>query len=367
MYLQLLAGVLAASLSLSAAQAQDAAPPATGGDRLARVLLLPDVSAVGSGALSWNDYDPAARSPREGPWADPKRVTPLFQELELGLQAVVDPYARADVFVAFSDEGAEIEEAYLTALTLPGGIVGRAGKLFSPFGRINGQHPHSWEFVDRPLPLQRLLAAEALGGAGVAAAWLPPLPWFLELHVAYQSVTAAPVSFDPELEEPAASRAGIARLLSFLDVGDRVSLGTGVSGALVEDGEGWRDLAGADVYLKYRPGERRAYVALQSEWLWSRLRDVPGAGSRWGAYAQAVYQVDRRWGFGGRWERAPGVVDGAVAAVEQRFSGLASFAASEFQRIRLQGGWSRLPGGDDGLEALLSVEFSIGAHGGHPF
>jgi hypothetical protein len=368
MYSQLLAGIFAASLSVSAAQAQDAASPApAGGDRRARVLLLPDISAVASGALSWNDFDIAARSPREGPWSDQKRVTPVFQELELGLQAVVDPYARGDIFVAFSDEGAEVEEAYLTALTLPGGVVARAGKLFSPFGRVNPQHPHTWEFVDRPLPLQRLLGGEALGGAGVAAAWLAPLPWFLEFHVAYQGVTPAPVAFDPELEEPEASRAGIARLLSFVDLSERVSLGTGVSGALLENGEGWRDLAGADVYLKYRPGESRAYVALQSEWVWSRLRDVPAADSRWAAYAQVVYRMDRRWGLGGRWERAPGVVDGTVASVEQRFSALASFAASEFQRIRLQGGWSRLPGGDDGLEALLSVEFSIGAHGGHSF
>jgi hypothetical protein len=368
MHRSLLAGAIVVGLAALPARAQDAGAPAqTGSNPMARILLLPDISAVASGALSWNDYDIAARSPREGPWSDPRRVTPVFQELELGIQAVVDPYARADVFIAFSDEGAEIEEAYLTALTLPGGIVARAGKLFSPFGRINAQHPHTWAFVDRPLPMQRLLAVEALGGAGLDVAWLAPLPWFAELHLAYQSVTPAPLVFEEELEEGSVSRAGVARLVNFVDLSDRLTLGAGLSGALLEDGEGWRDVAGADAYVKYRPGESRAYVALQSEWLWRRLREVPEAGSDWGAYAQVVYQRSRRWGVGGRWERAPGVVDALLGGAEQRWSALASFAPSEFQRVRLQGGWSRHPGGGDGLEALLSLEFSLGAHGAHPF
>jgi hypothetical protein len=357
------------SPAVSAPSAQSPVPASTtGGSPFARILLLPDISAVGSGALSWNDYDIATRSPREGPWSDPRRVTPVFEELEVGLQAVVDPYARADVFIAFSDEGAEIEEAYLSALTLPGGIVARAGKLFAPFGRINTQHPHTWELVDRPLAWQRLLALEALGGPGLDVAWLAPLPWFAELHLAYQSLEPAPVSFAEDVEEPDAARAGTARLVNFIDLSDRLTLGAGASGALVEDGDGWRDLAGADVYLKYRPGASRAYLAVQAELIWRRLRDLEAAaGSDWGAYAQTVYNVSRRWAFGGRWERAPGVVDGSLTGAEQRWSGLVSLAPSEFQRLRLQGGWARLPGGGDGLEALLAVEFAIGAHGAHPF
>lgn len=354
--------------SAPAPQAPAPGPAApTGGNPFARILLLPDISAVGSGALSWNDYDIATRSPREGPWSDPRRVTALFQELELGVQAVIDPYARGDVFLAFSDEGASIEEAYLTALTLPAGVVVRAGKLFSPFGRINTQHPHTWELVDRPLAWQRLLSVEALGGPGLDVAWLAPLPWFAELHLAYQTAEPAALSFAADAVAPGAARTGVARLVNFVDFTERLSVGGGVSGALLENAEGWRDLAGADVYLKYRPGPSKTYLALQSEWIWRRARASAERRSDWGVYTQAVYHVSRRWGFGGRWERAPGVFDGAFGGAEQRWSGLASFAPSEFQRIRLQGGWSRLPGGGDGLEALLAVEFSMGAHGAHPF
>lgn len=52
-------------------------------------------------------------------------VNPLpalaLPESELSLQAIVDPYARADFFFSFGEEGVAVEEGYLTFPTLPGG------------------------------------------------------------------------------------------------------------------------------------------------------------------------------------------------------------------------------------------------------
>ena len=47
---------------------------------------------------------------------------PLLQmhESEASFQAVVDPYARADFFISFGEEGVELEEGFLTLTTLPG-------------------------------------------------------------------------------------------------------------------------------------------------------------------------------------------------------------------------------------------------------
>ncbi|NIQ82636.1 MAG: hypothetical protein GTN93_32095, partial [Anaerolineae bacterium] len=42
-----------------------------------------------------------------------------LEEAEVAFQAVVDPYARADVFVAVGHHGVELEEAYLTWFRLP--------------------------------------------------------------------------------------------------------------------------------------------------------------------------------------------------------------------------------------------------------
>ena len=55
---------------------------------------------------------------------NPVESVPAFEmkEVETSLQAVVDPYARADFFLSVSPEGIEVEEGYVTFPTLPGGI-----------------------------------------------------------------------------------------------------------------------------------------------------------------------------------------------------------------------------------------------------
>jgi hypothetical protein len=339
---------------------------ATGGNPFARLLLLPDISAIGSGALAWNQLDVGTLSPRGDPFAPAHTFQPIFQELELGVQAVVDPYARADIFLTFSPDGAGIEEAYLTSLGLPLGIQVRAGELFAPFGRVNQQHAHVWDFVDRPLALVRLLGVDSLKGAGADLSWLAPLPWFAELHVAYQSLTPA--------FETQSHNGGTARLIQFFDVGEASALGLGLSGTHMSEAgtDASRDMLGADLFLKIRPPSTRSYVALQGEVLLRRISgqiaapagtEAEPAGTDWGGYAQALWRDGPYQAYGVRYERAPAASGGP----EQRVSALASWLPSEFQRYRVQVSYDRLPGGKDGLEALLHVEFAIGAHGAHPF
>ncbi|HEX9289503.1 MAG TPA: hypothetical protein VF904_08270, partial [Anaeromyxobacteraceae bacterium] len=332
----------------------------------ARLVLLPDISAIGSGALAWNQLDVGTLSPRGDPFAPAHTVQPIFQELELGVQAVIDPYARADIFLTFSPEGAGIEEAYLTTLGLPYGFQVRAGELFAPFGRVNQQHAHVWDFVDRPLALARLLGVDALKGAGADLSWLAPLPWFAEVHVAYQSLTPA--------FETQSHNGGTARLIQFFDVGEASALGVGISGTHMSEAgpDASRDMLGADLFLKIRPPSTRSYLALQGEVLLRRINgqiaaptgtEAEPAGTEWGGYAQALWRDGPYQAYGVRYERA----HAASGGPEQRVSALASWLPSEFQRIRLQVSYDRLPGGTSGVEALLHVEFAIGAHGAHPF
>jgi len=362
----LLAGMIAAGPPGTPPAPEGTPPPvAPGGSALGRLLLLPDLSAIGRVALAWNRLDVAAESPRGGPFAPGGKVEPVFQELELALQAVVDPYARADVFLSFGPDGAAVEEATLTALALPGGFQVRAGTLFAPFGRLNQQHPHAWDFVDGSLAQSRLLAPESLKGPGLDVAWLAPLPWFAELHLAYQATTP--------VEGAGARRTAIARLLQYLDLASGATLGLGLSAARLDEPgpAAWRDLLGADVHLRLRPPQGRRWLALQGEIFQRRLSraaapDPDGAATRLGGYAQAFWRADASWGLGLRWETAPSLAAGRPGP-EQRFGALASWFPSEFQRLRLQISEDRLPGGRRGLEALLSLEWAIGAHGAHPF
>ena len=338
-----------------AAQGQGAGP--TGGNPMARVLLLPDISAIGSFALAYDRYDVETLSPRDGPYGPPDKAQPLFQELELGLQSVVDPYARADVFLSFTPDGVDVEEAYLTTLSLPAGLQLRAGKLFSPFGRQNQQHPHVWDFVDGSLAA-RLVAAEKLSGPGVDLAWLAPLPWFAELHVAWQAT--APTPGDPE------RGTGVARLLQYFSLGEATTLGVGASAAVRSDATGvFTDLGGVDAYLRWRPPTTRSYLTLQGELVGRRIRGGSG-GSDAGGYAQLFWRQGPFYGFGVRYDGAPAVPEAGTGR-EHRYGAVATWFPSEFQRLRLQVSYDERPAGGDGLEALLALEFAIGAHGAHPF
>jgi hypothetical protein len=337
----------------------------TGGNPLARVLMLPDISAVGDFAGAYDTMDVGRLSPRSGPYGAPHAVTPVFQELELGLQSVIDPYARADIFIAFTPAGVDVEEAYLTTLALPAGLQVKAGTFFSPFGRLNQQHPHVWDFVDAPLAMDRLLSVSQLKGPGVDVAWLAPLPWYAELHLVGQT-TQPSFSTDDR-------RTLLARLQQFFDVANGTTVGVGFSGARIEEPlAGASDsVGGADLFVKIRPVSTRSYLVVQGEVFARRLTGTPDAATLAGGYLQAVYRDGPFYAYGLRGETSPAVVPGTTivtdtSGTERRLSALAEWLPSEFQRIRAQVAWDRL-GNRNGLEAMLHLEFVIGAHGAHPF
>src|SRR5688572_32604217 len=73
--------------------------------------MLPDISAVGD---LIGDFSPKGSTQEDGTRFG-------IRELELALQAAVDPYFRGDVFIGFNDvEGVHVEQAYLTTTALPG-------------------------------------------------------------------------------------------------------------------------------------------------------------------------------------------------------------------------------------------------------
>jgi hypothetical protein len=352
----LIAKELGAGPSGDAVAPAAAATPGTGASPYARLLAMPDLSAVASFAAAWNDYDVAALSPRSGPYAPRDSLAFLLQEVELSLRSVIDPYARAEVYLSVGPEGAAVEEAFLTTTALPAGLQVKAGQLRSPFGRINSQHPHTWDFVDAPLSAGRLVADEALAGPGVDLSWLAPLPWFAELHVAAQ--TTAPVAGEE------GRLTGIARLSQFFALSEAMTLGVGLSGGRRGEGQGEvSDRVGSDLYLRWRPGAARTALALQGE-IFGRRFSAGSGDFAWGGYGQLFWRAGARAGMGARYEQAP--VAG-VRADERRYSAVATWFLSEFQRLRLQVAHEVRADGRSGAEALLQAEFGIGAHGAHPF
>ena len=84
--------------------------------------LNPDISMIGDfiGVAGGNSIQPSPALE--------------MHESELGVQAIIDPYARGDFFLSFGETGVNVEEGYITFTALPGSFVARVGKMRSAFG-----------------------------------------------------------------------------------------------------------------------------------------------------------------------------------------------------------------------------------------
>src|SRR6266699_619585 len=148
----------------SAVQAQGQPLPNYGGASAASKILNPDISMIGDfiGAVGKANVPPGLAAAGQNP-------VPVLQmhERELGLQAIIDPYARGDFFLTFGESGVSLEEGYITFTALPGGFVAKGGKFRGDFGKVNTLHNHVLPWIDRPLVTDRLLARghNALGSA----------------------------------------------------------------------------------------------------------------------------------------------------------------------------------------------------------
>src|ERR1700736_4858614 len=110
---------------------------------------------------------------------NPVRPSPSLQmhESELGVQAIIDPYARGDFFLSFGEQGVNLEEGYITFTAFPAGGVAKVGKMRAAFGKVNPLHNHVLPWVDRPLVTNNLVGGEdGLDDAGVSIERIFPAP-----------------------------------------------------------------------------------------------------------------------------------------------------------------------------------------------
>ncbi len=136
--------------------------PVYGNSSALSKIFNPDMAVIG------NFVGSAGKNPVES------MPSLQLQEAEVSLQAIVDPYGRADFFLAASPEGLEIEEGFLTLTSLPGGLLAKVGKMKEQFGKVNTLHAHTLPWVDEPLVMTNLLGgagrSRGFGGLGFEAA-----------------------------------------------------------------------------------------------------------------------------------------------------------------------------------------------------
>ncbi len=333
-----------------------------------------------------------------------------LRHVELYVSADVDPYFKGSAIAAVDVHEAELETAEIETTALPWGLKLRGGKFYSDFGRINPQHSHQWDFVDRPLIHRLALGDHGLNDIGLQLTWLAPTPFYLLAGVeAFQGDNEA--MFAHRGEQPLPSREGPRVGVGWLKAGPSLegphALQFGVFGAVgrhqeEHDGDGdgepdhWLDgenaFWGGDLVYKYdasRPNGEGDFVA-QAEYFRRRkdldlvahdLRpDLVGrvrTDEQDGYYVQAVYGVAPRWRLGARWEQAGLINESELPngaresfGVSHRASLMVDFTPSEFSRIRLQvarGSYATEEGREEAFEVWAQWMISIGAHGAHKF
>lgn len=329
--------------------------------------LNPDISVIG-------DFIGSAGA-NSAPGGAPMQPFPALQmhESEIGLQAIIDPYARGDFFISFGEEGVDLEEGYITFTALPKGFVAKVGKMRSAFGKVNTMHNHVLPWIDRPLVTTNLVGGEdGIDDAGISVQHIIPMPAGIFLEATGQLFRGdSGESANPLFRSSQHSDVStVEHLRSYKDITESTNLDLGLSYARGHNELGTNfltNLYGIDATLRWKPLRRSIYHSFvaRSEFIWSQREELPFEQKAFGFYSSADYQLGRRWFLGGRYDQSE----------RPRFANLTdkggsvvlTYWPSEFSQIRGQYRHTSYAEGKEANEVLMQVLFSLGAHGAHPF
>ena len=244
--------------------------------------LNPDISVIGDfiGAAGKNDASPFA----------PQQAFPSLQmhESEIGLQAIIDPYARGDFFISFGEEGVDLEEGYITFTALPAGVVAKVGKMRSAFGKVNGLHNHVLPWVDRPLVTTNLVGGEdGIDDAGVSLERIIPAPKGIFLDVTGQLFRGDSGDDNSPLFH-ATDRGDLStveHLRTYKDITESTNVDIGVSYARGHNDVGsdfLTQLYGVDATVRWKPLRRSIYHSFigRGELIWSQRQEIASEQTR---------------------------------------------------------------------------------------
>ena len=369
---------LAAPRPMSALAAPDPPHPQAaqtqsfGGATSNAKLLNPDIGLIGD-FIGTAGHNPASPSP-----------SLQLHEAEVGMQAIIDPYARADVFFSFAETGVNVEEGYVTFTSLPAGLLLKVGKLRADFGKVNTMHNHALPYIDRPLVTNNLVGGEdGINDAGISLSRFLPGPknWFLQgtaqvfrgdsddVFTAYRSQDLSVVGHLRAYRDLSES--------TNLDLGVSYTRGNSAGITAPDPSKFFTNLYAGDATLRWKPLRRSMYHSFlfRTELFWSARdqlspQDVFQTQHAFGLYASADYRLNRRWTLGGRFDRSGRATDADLT--DTGFSGILTYWPSEFSQIRGQYRYGHLWDVStnrviNANEFLFQVLFVMGAHGAHPF
>lgn len=359
----------------------------------AQTSLNPDISVIPRFRVETND---GAHLPAERKFSRPEFT---LEEFELAIQAYLNPYARADIFLAkrgVGTEPIEIEEAYATFLRgLPGNMNIRIGKYLAEYGKLNPLHPHAWPFLTKPLSLERFLGEEGINDLGLSVSFLVPTGDVLYTRfnidvlagntVAVIDPLSGNLSGGPGYADTLGRKplfANVARLMTFFPVSENSDIEIGLSG-LTGIHDPYNNLrfyySNLDFKFKWKPSSYTSLV-VQGEALLNTRNVATGTNLRGnlitqsltssGFYVYGDYQFQKIFTIGTRydWSQSPYSKNDKAEAIAIFFG---YYPVEETTAFRLQYQHTRanVPGADVLAVNSIALQFmfSMGPHKAHPF
>jgi hypothetical protein len=296
-----------------------------------------------------------------------------LNETEFSFMATVDPYVKASFFYSVSrDEltgkfSGEIEEGYVTTLSLPAHLQLKAGKFKSAVGRINPVHEHALPFISLPNAYVNYFGDDGLNDEGFSLSWLLPNSLFYqELTL---ELTDGPYN-NPSFERSSSTHLmTLAHLKNFWDLSRNATIEFGISGITGENDSAFTtNMAAADLTYKWKPLQKNTYRSFtwQSELYFSNARmNKNTIINSLGFYSMINVQVAQRWFTCAKYDYSNLPFNNKY--IQQSYSLTLGWYATEFQKIELEGKTTASNIEARNYEALLRWIFVIGSHGAHQY
>jgi hypothetical protein len=302
----------------------------------------------------------------------------VLHEVEFSFESVIDPYARANFFYSVGEDPAtgefssEIEEGYLTTLSLPAHLQLKAGRFKEDVGRVNPVHTHALPFVDAPDAYVNFFGEEGLKGDGLSLSWLlPNQSFFQELTFEATNVAESP-SFQRSKKN---NYLYLAHLKNFWDLTPNATLELGLTGINGENLTGRiTNILALDLTYKWKPVQFNTYksVTFQNEFYYSHAKLDSSAVNALGYYSMMNVQIAKRLFLVGRYDYSNTPYSNSF--VQQSGSATLGWYATEFQKIEAQVKYTttNAPLAANNNEknfaqVLLRWIFVIGSHGAHMY
>lgn len=320
----------------------------------------PDISAIGDFRSSYST--PGTRN-----------IEAYFNQLEVQISSVVDPYARANFLFAFGKDSlngeysAGLEIATLTSLDLPYSMEVTLGKFKPSFTKVNVLHPHTFSFVDFPAMIRNFFGDEGFFMEGMSSRILVPNPW--DIFQEFSVEIGRGVS-NPSIDNGAGNHLlVVSHLKTFFELSENSTFNLGFSGLSGPNAYNQSTLMGGiDLTYKWKPVRYNTYHSFtwQTEGLLSNVDTSSGNSVRsYGAYTYVEYQLERRTFLGVRFDYSghPGI----ARSDERTTSLLVRFQPTEFQIFALEFQNINLNYAESYRQLTFRAIFGIGTHAAHAY